>query len=42
MNNDIFKLTVSNYTSALLGGGFSGSLVAANLLRTATVPLLLR
>ncbi|WP_335036347.1 FAD/NAD(P)-binding protein [Nostoc sp.] len=39
MNNSIFNLTVSPVAIAIIGGGFSGSLVAANLLRNATMPL---
>ncbi|MEH2072214.1 MAG: FAD/NAD(P)-binding protein [Nostoc sp.] len=39
MNSSIFTLTVSPVTIAIIGGGFSGSLVAANLLRHATTPL---
>ncbi|MEH2373196.1 FAD/NAD(P)-binding protein [Nostoc sp.] len=39
MNNSIFNLTASPVAIAIIGGGFSGSLVAANLLRNATMPL---
>lgn len=39
MNNNILNLTVSPVAIAIIGGGFSGSLVAANLLRNATIPL---
>ncbi|MEH2441322.1 MAG: FAD/NAD(P)-binding protein [Nostoc sp.] len=39
MNNNILNLTVSPVAIAITGGGFSGSLVAANLLRNATIPL---
>lgn len=39
MNNNILNLTVSPVAIAIIGGGFSGSLVAANLLRNATMPL---
>ncbi|PHJ66253.1 hydroxyacylglutathione hydrolase [Nostoc linckia z18] len=39
MNNNNFNLTVSPVTIAIIGGGLSGSLVVANLLRNATVPL---
>ncbi|MBW4674850.1 MAG: FAD/NAD(P)-binding protein [Desmonostoc geniculatum HA4340-LM1] len=42
MNNSIFNLTVSPVTIAIIGGGFSGSLVAANLLRHATTPLTIK
>ncbi|MGF1935787.1 MAG: FAD/NAD(P)-binding protein [Nostoc sp. ChiQUE02] len=37
--NKILNLTVSPVAIAIVGGGFSGSLVAANLLRNATMPL---
>ncbi|WP_292801624.1 FAD/NAD(P)-binding protein [Nostoc sp. NMS7] len=39
MNNSIFNRTASPVAIAIIGGGFSGSLVAANLLRNATMPL---
>lgn len=39
MNNNILNLTVSPVAIAIIGAGFSGSLVAANLLRNATIPL---
>ncbi|WP_334940516.1 hypothetical protein [Nostoc sp.] len=39
MNNNILNLTVSPVAIAIIGGGFSGSLVAANLLRNATISL---
>ncbi|WP_341526050.1 FAD/NAD(P)-binding protein [Nostoc sp. UHCC 0302] len=39
MNNSILNLTFYPVTIAIIGGGFSGSLVAANLLRNATMPL---
>ncbi|WP_392530758.1 FAD/NAD(P)-binding protein [Nostoc sp. C117] len=39
MNNSIFNLNISPVSIAIIGGGFSGSLVAANLLRHATTPL---
>jgi len=39
MKNSILKLTISPGAIAIIGGGFSGSLVAANLLRNATRPL---
>ncbi|MBD2513930.1 FAD/NAD(P)-binding protein [Nostoc sp. FACHB-973] len=42
MNNSIFNQTVSPVTIAIIGGGFSGSLVAANLLRNATTPLTIK
>ena len=37
--NNILNLSVSPASIAIIGGGFSGSLVAANLLRTATTPI---
>ncbi|MEH2389626.1 MAG: FAD/NAD(P)-binding protein [Nostoc sp.] len=39
MNNSIFNRTASPVAIAIIGGGFSGSLVATNLLRNATMPL---
>jgi uncharacterized NAD(P)/FAD-binding protein YdhS len=46
MNDDILNLSVSSdglahsrITIAIIGGGFSGSLVAVNLLHSATMPL---
>ncbi|MBD2200571.1 MULTISPECIES: FAD/NAD(P)-binding protein [Calothrix] len=39
MYNYILNQTVSPSTIAIIGGGFSGSLVAANILRHATIPL---
>lgn len=39
MNSNILNLKISPITFAIVGGGFSGSLVAANLLRKATMPL---
>ncbi|AFY34815.1 Hydroxyacylglutathione hydrolase [Calothrix sp. PCC 7507] len=39
MYNSVLNLTVSPVTIAIVGGGCSGSLVAANLLRHATMPL---
>ncbi|MDZ8185497.1 MAG: FAD/NAD(P)-binding protein [Nostoc sp. ChiSLP02] len=39
MNNNIYNLTATPATIAIIGGGFSGSLVAANLLRHANTPL---
>ncbi|WP_228021164.1 FAD/NAD(P)-binding protein [Microcystis sp. LEGE 08355] len=35
-------VTVSQPAIAIIGGGFSGSLVAANLLRNAAVPLTIK
>ncbi|MBL1202166.1 MAG: MBL fold metallo-hydrolase [Nostoc sp. GBBB01] len=42
MNNNIFHTTSSPVTIAIIGGGLSGSLVAANLLRHATTPLFIK
>ncbi len=42
MNNNIFHSTSSPVTIAIIGGGLSGSLVAANLLRHATTPLFIK
>lgn len=42
MNKSIFNRTVSPVAIAIIGGGFSGSLVAANLLRNATMPLCIK
>ncbi|GAA6621477.1 FAD/NAD(P)-binding protein [Scytonema sp. NUACC26] len=39
MHNSILNQTVSPQTIAIIGGGLSGSLVAANLLRNATIPI---
>ncbi|MDZ7959576.1 MAG: FAD/NAD(P)-binding protein [Aulosira sp. DedQUE10] len=39
MYNYILNLTVSPCTIAIIGGGLSGSLVAANILRNATIPI---
>ncbi|OUL36847.1 hydroxyacylglutathione hydrolase [Nostoc sp. T09] len=39
MYNYILNQTVSPSTIAIIGGGFSGSLVAANILRNATIPV---
>ncbi|MBD2213225.1 FAD/NAD(P)-binding protein [Nostoc linckia FACHB-104] len=39
MYNYILNLTVSPATIAIIGGGFSGSLVAAHILRNATIPI---
>lgn len=39
MYNYILNLTVSPSTIAIIGGGFSGSLVAAHILRNATIPI---
>jgi len=39
MYNSILNLTVSPMTIAIVGGGLSGALVVANLLRNATMPL---
>ncbi|MFN6567875.1 FAD/NAD(P)-binding protein [Dendronalium sp. ChiSLP03b] len=39
MNSSTLNLNISPVTFAIVGGGFSGSLVAANLLRNATMPL---
>ncbi len=39
MKNPMMKLTISPSHVAIVGGGLSGSLVAANLLRNATMPL---
>lgn len=36
------NVTVSQLAIAIIGGGFSGSLVAANLLRNAAVPLTIK
>ncbi len=38
MNNNIFNLTVSPVAIAIIGGGFSGSLVAANLYCATPLP----
>ncbi len=39
MYNSILNQTVFPQTIAIIGGGLSGSLVAANLLRSATIPI---
>ncbi|NMG08415.1 FAD/NAD(P)-binding protein [Brasilonema sp. UFV-L1] len=42
MYNSILNLTVYPCEIAIIGGGFSGSLVAANLLQNATIPLTIK
>jgi uncharacterized NAD(P)/FAD-binding protein YdhS len=42
MSNDIRKMTIYPSTIAIIGGGLSGSLVAANLMRNATMPLFIK
>ncbi|BAZ37131.1 putative hydroxyacylglutathione hydrolase [Calothrix sp. NIES-4101] len=42
MDTSFLNLSVSPQIVAIIGGGFSGSLVAANLLRNATIPLTIK
>ncbi|WP_238361081.1 FAD/NAD(P)-binding protein [Iningainema tapete] len=42
MNNHMMNLKISPNTIAIIGGGFSGTLVAVNMMRNATMPLLIK
>lgn len=42
MNDVVLNLTIYHCDIAIIGGGFSGCLVAANLLRDATVPVVIK